>query len=65
MALTQQHLDELEEAIATGELEVTFSDGRKVRYRSINELKEAHRIVSKKVSKKRRAKSVRMTVSKG
>ena len=53
MALTQQHLDDLDDAIATGELEVTFADGRKVRYRSIKELKEARRIVALRLSGKR------------
>ena len=65
MAFTQQHLDELDEALATGELEVTFADGRKVRYRSIKELKEARRIVAEKLTKKRRIRAVRMTTCKG
>ena len=65
MAFTQQHLDDLDEAIATGELEVSFADGRKVRYRSIRELKEARSMIARKLSKKRRISAVRMTLSKG
>ncbi len=40
MALTQTDLDNLDTAIATGELRVVF-DGREVVYRSIAELKDA------------------------
>mgnify|MGYP000476109514 CR=1 FL=1 len=42
MAFTQKHIDAIDEAIATGELEVNFGD-RKVKYRSIAELKTAKR----------------------
>ncbi len=41
MAFTQTDLDVIERAIATGELTVTFSDGRSVTYRSITELIKA------------------------
>ncbi|MEJ0003456.1 MAG: hypothetical protein WDN30_07750 [Pararobbsia sp.] len=40
MAYTQADLNRIQRAIATGELEVQFHD-RKVRYRSIAELREA------------------------
>lgn len=40
MALSQTDLDNLDNAIASGELEVDFN-GRRVKYRSINELKAA------------------------
>lgn len=40
MALTQTDLDNIDTAIATGELEVEFN-GRRVKYRSIAELKSA------------------------
>lgn len=40
MALSQTDLDNIDAAIATGELKVEF-DGRSVLYRSIGELKEA------------------------
>ncbi|AMO55638.1 hypothetical protein GZ77_09100 [Endozoicomonas montiporae] len=65
MAFTQQQLDDLDEAITAGELEVTFADGRKVRYRSIKELKEARRIVAQRLAGKRRIRAVRMTTCKG
>lgn len=37
MAFNQAQLDAIDEAIATGELEVEY-EGRRVKYRSINEL---------------------------
>ncbi len=40
MAYTQADLDRIQKAIAKGELEVQYHD-RKVRYRSIAELREA------------------------
>lgn len=40
MALTTQDIDNLDAAIATGELEVEVN-GRRVKYRSISELKAA------------------------
>jgi len=45
MALTQTDLDNLDAAIATGELKVEFN-GRAVVYRSIQELKDARRHVA-------------------
>jgi hypothetical protein len=41
MALTQADLDRIDTAIATAELEVQFSDGRRVRYRSVAEMQAA------------------------
>ena len=41
MALTQADEDSILAAIARGEAEVRFSDGRMVKYRSIGELREA------------------------
>ncbi len=49
MAYTQDHLDALQEAIATGELEVKFDD-HLVRYRSISELKAAYEFVKKEMA---------------
>lgn len=46
MALTQDDLDELDQAIACGELTVKV-DGREVTYRSIPELMRARRHVAK------------------
>ncbi len=45
MALTQTDLDALKTALATGYLNVRFSDGRSVTYRSVRELREAMAIV--------------------
>jgi len=45
MALTQTDLDTLKTALATGYLNVRFSDGRSVTYRSVKELREAMTIV--------------------
>lgn len=45
MALTQTDIDNIDTAIATGELEVEFN-GRRVKYRSIAELKSAREHVA-------------------
>lgn len=45
MALTPQDIDNLDTAIATGELEVEVN-GRRVKYRSISELKAAREHVA-------------------
>ncbi len=45
MALTSQDIDNLDAAIATGELEVEVN-GRRVKYRSISELKAAREHVA-------------------
>ena len=50
MALTQYDIDRLDTAIATAELEVQFSDGRRVRYRSIDELVTARKHVADTLS---------------
>ncbi|WP_281645553.1 hypothetical protein [Parendozoicomonas sp. Alg238-R29] len=66
MAYTQADLDAIEEAIASGEWIVEI-DGRKVQYRSINQLQDAHRFISRKLArqKRRRTMAVTMTVDKG
>ncbi len=51
MALNQEDLEELDLAIASGELTVKV-DGREVTYRSIDELKKAHRHVSSVLRRK-------------
>ncbi|MEO4030701.1 hypothetical protein ABH313_21950 [Chromobacterium vaccinii] len=43
-ALTIEHLHALEEAIASGELEI-YRDGMRVQYRSITELQRAYEMV--------------------
>lgn len=45
MAWTQTDLDRLETAIASGVLEVTTSDGKKVKYQSLADLLRARDIV--------------------
>lgn len=40
MAITQTQIDALEEALASGELEVEY-DGKRVKFRSIDELKKS------------------------
>lgn len=67
MAFTQDDLDALDEAIASGELSVDFGD-RKVVYRSIEQLKSAKAHIEScmaKASGKRRPSSFRVNVSKG
>ncbi len=66
MAFNQTHVDALNEAIATGELEVNFGD-RKVRYRSFQELKEAKIHIQSEIAqtkRKSRINSYRVNVSK-
>lgn len=48
MAFSAEDLDALEDAIATGALEVEYED-RKVRYRSLNEMLRARDLVRKKL----------------
>ena len=45
MAWTQADLDAIDEAIASGELVVQHSDGRRITYRSIHELKAARALI--------------------
>ncbi|SHL07050.1 phage head-tail joining protein [Paraburkholderia terricola] len=60
MAYTQSELDRIQRAIAKGELEVQYHD-RKVRYRSIGELREAQtEIVRALDSGRARSRIVRM-----
>jgi hypothetical protein len=60
MAYTQADLDRIQRAIAKGELEVQYHD-RKVRYRSIAELREAQtEIVRSLDSERPRSRIVRM-----
>ncbi|MEJ1365634.1 MAG: hypothetical protein RPU42_11205 [Candidatus Sedimenticola sp. (ex Thyasira tokunagai)] len=67
MAYTQTDLDAIDAAIASGELEVAYSD-RRVRYRSISELKTARAIIQKELATgagNRPTRQYRMKVSKG
>ena len=49
MALTQEHLQALELALAKGERRVTFGD-KTVEYRSVDELKDAIREVKRNLN---------------
>ena len=51
MALSQSDLDELDSAIASAELSVEI-DGKKLLYRSIDDLKKARRHVANVLAKK-------------
>jgi len=50
MALTQTDLDALDRAIASSELEVEFSDGQRVRYKSTDDLLKARAHVASVVA---------------
>lgn len=56
MAFTQAQLDALNGALATGELSVEY-DGKRVQYRSIDELLKARNIVSAELAGAAGAKS--------
>lgn len=58
MAWTQTDLDRLERAIAAGVLEVTTSDGKKVRYQSMDDLVRARDLVAGAVAPATRKPSV-------
>jgi hypothetical protein len=58
MAFTQKHIDALNEAMASGELEVNFGD-RKVRYRSFEELKRAKQHIQNEIQSSAKKGSIR------
>ena len=67
MTYTQSDLDAIKQAIASGELEVAYSD-KKVKYRSINELIKAKNMIEKELAAEsgtRPARMYRVNVSKG
>lgn len=67
MAYTQTQLEVLQAALASGELEVMF-EGRRIRYRSIEELERAIATVQGELTTQtgtKRVRRVQMTVSKG
>lgn len=51
MAFTQDDLDRIEEAMAQGVLEVSFSDGRSVTFSSFQELMARWHFIAKKLGK--------------
>jgi len=68
MAFTQDDLTAINDAIATGELEVQFADGKRVRYRSINELMRAKQHIQESLDAKggkAPKRGVRLNVNKG
>lgn len=68
MAFTQGDLDAINEALTAGELEATFPDGSKIRYRSVSELIRVKTMIKKELSAaqgKRRVTGFRVNVSKG
>ena len=68
MAFTTDDLDRVDQAIATGELEVDFADGRRVRYRSIASLRDARRMILGEITAgqgERRPTAFRVNVGKG
>ncbi len=50
MAWTQTDLDAVEAAIASGELTVQHSDGRRITYRSVEELTTARSLIKGEIS---------------
>lgn len=50
MALTATDIAAIDRAIASGELDIQFSDGRRVTYRSIDELLKAKAEAQKEVN---------------
>ena len=68
MAFTQDDLDSIREAIATGEKSVRFADGKSVTYRSLNELMKAEQLIAKTFQADtgtRPRRAFRMNVNKG
>ena len=68
MAFTQDDLDVINEAIATGELEVQFADGKRVRYRSVEQLMNSKQHIENEIFKesgKPPRRGVRVNVCKG
>ena len=68
MAFTTADLDTINQAIATGEQEVEFADGRRVRYRSVAALKEAKAHIAEQLAQdggNRRPRMTRLSVGKG
>ena len=68
MAFTQDDVDAINDAIATGEMEVEFADGKRVRYRSIADLVRAKTHIETRISTdagRRPRRGVRVNVMKG
>ena len=70
MAFTADDLNTVNAAIATGELSVTFADGKQVRYRSVAELERARQMIigdldNAEAGDRRPARAVTIHVRKG
>jgi len=68
LSYTQADLDAIKAHIATGELSVTFDDGRQVVYRSMNDLLRAKRVIEDELAQAsdlRRPRVFRVNVRKG
>jgi predicted GTPase len=64
---TEQHLQALREALASGEHRVTY-DGKSVEYRSVVDLKTAIAEVESQIARaagRRKSRQIRITTSKG
>lgn len=64
---TEQHLQALREALASGEHRVTY-DGKSVEYRSVVDLKAAIAEVESQIARaagRRKSRQIRITTSKG
>jgi roadblock/LC7 domain-containing protein len=64
---TEQHLQALREAVASGEHRVTY-DGKSVEYRSVVDLKAAIAEVESQIARaagKRKSRQIRISTSKG
>ncbi len=62
MALTATDIAAIDRAIASGELHVSFADGRSVTYRSIDELKKAKAEAQKEIAAAAGTAQLRRTV---
>lgn len=59
MAYTQEDLDAVRAAKASGEEEISFADGRRVRYRSIDELTKAEADIQRELNATNNRRSVK------
>lgn len=67
MAWTQTDIDAIKAAIATGALDVQYSDGSRIQYRSLEEMRSIQREMEAEVagSSVKRARTIRFNSCKG
>jgi len=69
MAFTQADIDKIDKAIANNVLEITYSDGIKIKYPGISGLKKARAFISGQIDQAagnvNRSKQLRVNVSSG